>query len=173
MGWSENVHLSYSDDFFKTFKSLIKFGNKFLLSEKYLFVAHVTDQSTQEVGLKVSDPNLRVYQFSDVQLPLKHFKEHSYTILDSKEGQVFLHVNHHDEYSKHGNIYISDSTGRRFSTSLLHNVRNLEGQCDFNSLQGLEGIFVANIYDDKKLKGALSLLESDAENVFLLYFLLY
>ena len=163
VGWSKAVYLSYSDDFFKSFHNIVNHGNKFLLSEHYLYVAYVVDEASQEVALKVADPNSRVYRFRDVELPLKHFKEHSYTILDSKEGQVFLHVNHHNEQSRHGNIYISDSTGTRFSTSLLHNVRSLDGQCDFNSLQGLEGVFLANVYDEKKLKAALSLMDAEEE----------
>lgn len=166
MGWSERVHLSYSDDFFKTFKTIVNQGNKFLLSNKYLYVAHVVDEVNQEVGLVVSDPNLYKYDFKDVEFPMKHFKEHSYTILDATEGQVFLHVNHFGDTSKHGNIYISDSTGQRFSTSLLHNVRSLEGQCDFNKVQGVEGIYIANIYDEKKLRAAVHALESERDEGF-------
>lgn len=78
--------------------------------------------------------------------------EHSYTILDTSEGQVFLHINHEGEKSKSGNIYISDSTGMRYSMSLRGNVRNLDGQCDFEKVAGLEGIYLANIYDPAILK---------------------
>jgi Sortilin, neurotensin receptor 3, len=45
-----------------------------------------------------------------------------------------------------GSIYISDSTGTRFSLSLDHNVRTEEGQCDFEKILGLEGIYLANVY---------------------------
>ena len=164
MGWSEKVHLSYSDDFFKTFKTIVNQGNKFLLSSKYLYVAHVVDEQSQEVGLVVSDPNGFKYDFKDVEFPMRHFKEHSYTILDTTEGQVFLHVNHFGDTSKHGNIYISDSTGQRFSSSLMHNVRSLEGQCDFTKVQGLEGIYIANVYDEKKLRAAVHALEAEQED---------
>ena len=157
------MHLSYSDDFFKTFKTIVNQGNKFLLSRKYLFVVHAVDEQSQEVGLVVADPNVEKYDFKDVELPMRHFKEHSYTILDTTEGQVFLHVNHFGETSKHGNIYISDSTGHRFSTSLMHNVRSLEGECDFTKVKGLQGIYIANVYDEKKLKTAVYALESEKE----------
>lgn len=164
LGWSEKVHLSYSDDFFKSFKTIVKQGNKFLLSQKYLYVAHVVDEASQEVGLVVSSPNVYKYDFKDVEFPMKHFKEHSYTILDTTEGQVFLHVNHFGDTSKHGNIYISDSTGQRFSNSLLHNVRSMEGQCDFNKVQSLEGVYIANVYDEKKLRNAVRSLENEKED---------
>ena len=42
---------------------------------------------------------------------------------------------------------MSDSTGSRYSFSLENNVRNIEGQCDFVKIEGLEGIYVANTYD--------------------------
>jgi hypothetical protein len=38
-----------------------------------------------------------------------------------------LNVNHYGEDGKHGMVYISDSTGVRYSTSLLHNVRGADG----------------------------------------------
>ena len=38
-GWSENVEISYSDNFFKNRKTLVKNGNKFLLSKNYFFAA--------------------------------------------------------------------------------------------------------------------------------------
>ena len=121
------------------------------------------DEGNQEVGLVVANPNSFKYSFTDVEFPMRHFKEHSYTIVDSTEGQVFLHVNHFGDTSKHGNIYISDSTGQRFSTSLLYNVRSLEGQCDFTSVASLEGIFLANIYDEKKIRAAVHALEIEKE----------
>ena len=98
-------------------------------------------------------------KLNPVQLPKKKKKstnsksgasklrEHSYTILDTTEGQVFLHINHEGERSKYGNIYISDSTGLRYSMSLRSSVRNLDGQCDFEKVAGLEGIYLANVYD--------------------------
>ena len=50
------------------------------------------------------------YAFRPVELPTQRLREHSYTILDTEEGQVFLHINHYGEKSKYGNIYISVTT---------------------------------------------------------------
>lgn len=49
--------------------------------------------------------------------------EHSYTILDTSENQVFMIVNHLKPSSLLGVIYISDSTGTRYSRSLENAVR--------------------------------------------------
>jgi len=148
------VHLSYSDDFFKTFKIIVKFGNKFLLSKNYFFVAYVINEETQDVALVVSDPTLANYEFSEVKMPMRRLKEHSYTILDTTAGQIFLHINHDGPKAKYGNLYISDSTGTRFALSIKHNARDIEGQCDFEKIPGLNGIYIANVYDEKKIEFA-------------------
>ena len=109
----------------------------------------------------IGNPRFSKYQLEVIELPSKkkQLLEHSYTILDTTEGQVFLHINHEGEKSKFGNIYISDSTGSRYSVSLRGNVRSMDGQCDFEKVAGLEGIYLANIYDSnmiKKLKNEFS-----------------
>lgn len=93
-------------------------------------------------------------------MPMKRFKEHSYTILDTSEGQVFIQINHQDEDAKFGNIYISDSTGARYSFSLENNVRDLEGQCDFVKVEALEGIYIANSYDYEKIQAYKEMFSS-------------
>jgi hypothetical protein len=38
--------------------------------------------------------------------------------------------------------------GTRFALSLLYNVRSLDtGNCDFEKILGMDGIYIANIYD--------------------------
>lgn len=44
----------------------------------------------------------------------------------------------------YGNIYTSDSTGQRFAVSLLHNIKDQNGQSSFEKINGLEGIYIAN-----------------------------
>ena len=47
-----------------------------------------------------------------------------------------------------GNIYQSDSSGTRFSLSLKDNIRDpSDGQCDFEKVTGMDGIYLANIYE--------------------------
>jgi len=57
---------------------------------------------------------------------------------------VFLHVNHIGEDSRWGNVYLSNSMGTNFSLSLPYNRRDESGKCDFEKLQSMEGIYVAN-----------------------------
>ena len=51
-----------------------------------------------------------------------------------------------------GFINIKGADGVRYSKSLLNNVRNEEGLCDFERVQSLEGIYLANIYDEQAVK---------------------
>ena len=45
-------------------------------------------------------------------------------------------------------MYVSDFRGFKFTLSLLHNVRSLDsGNCDFERILGMEGVYVANVYD--------------------------
>ena len=106
-------------------------------------------------------------------MPTKRLKSKGYTILDTSEGQIFLHVNHYGDKSKYGNIYISDSTGTRFSLSLLNNVRSTEGNCDFEKLEGLDGVYLANIFDEKKVTLAHDLLTAGIIFFEIYHFIVY
>ena len=75
-------------------------------------------------------------------------KDHSYTILDTKYS-TFININHLKPNSIMGTTYVSDSTGTRFKISLNHTVRTEEGQCDFERVQGLDGIYIANVYSQE------------------------
>ena len=58
-------------------------------------------------------------------------------------------VNHNIESGGQstGNVYISDASGLSYSLSLPFNRRDKGGKCDFEKLEGLEGIYLANFVD--------------------------
>ena len=173
-GWTEDAEIVFSDDFFKTRTRVLEKGNKFLLTSDFFFAVQVDDEDVQNVKLYVGNPYQSEYKLNPIALPGKKqskknknkdskLLEHSYTILDTTEGQVFLHINHEGERSKYGSIYVSDSTGQRFALSVRNNVRNANGQCDFEKVVGLEGIFMANVYDPKMVAKIKEELEADQE----------
>ena len=86
------------------------------------------------------------------ELPHKHLYEHSYTILDTSEHSVFIQINHEGGLSKYGNIYASDSTGVRYNLALQYNVRDIDGQRDFERVQGVDGIYLANVFEKEAVK---------------------
>ena len=149
-GWNYAVDFLRSDDFFSSSDVIVPHGNKFLLSDKFILVALAVEDDPEEVQLMISNEN-NIEKFYRAELPVKRIPEHSYTLIDASEGSLFIHVNHYGARSNYGTIYISDASGRRFSISLLHNVRARNGYCDFDKVRGLEGIYIANIYDKEHL----------------------
>ena len=161
IGWNYKVDFIYSDDFFKSKRVGAHKGNKFLLTKNYLFVAQVVDQEDQEVMLLVTNPKDKYYNLQPIDLSQTKFKDHSYTFLDTTENTVFIHVNHFGDKSKHGHIYTSDISGTKFSLSLHNNIRMVEGQCDFDKVDGLDGIFLANAIDPDWMRDAQQELQEE------------
>jgi hypothetical protein len=143
--WSEGVDFACTDNFGKKVVPLVKQGNKFMVSKGYLFVATLKDPATQTVNLMVSSNGGNA--FDAARLP-QDIDERSYTILDTSEGSVMLHVNHGSkEPANVGNVYISDKEGVHFTLSLPNNVRGSNGNCEFDRILSLEGVYMANFKD--------------------------
>jgi hypothetical protein len=161
-GWSYKVDFIYSDDFFRTKRIGAHKGNKFLLTKNYIYVAQVVDQEDQEVALIVAKSDEKYYNFQTIETNQKRFKEHSYTFLDTSQQTVFLNINHFGDASKYGHLYTSDASGVNFSQSLKYNVRSPEDHsCDFQTIESIEGTYVANIIDYEYMKDAEQKMEED------------
>lgn len=65
---------------------------------------------------------------------------------------MFISVSHNEDIPKLTNIYVSDANGNKFTVSLLGNVRGQDsGNCDFEHIQGLEGVYISNIFDHSEV----------------------
>eukprot|EP00922_Rhytidocystis_sp_ex-Travisia-forbesii_P048724 GHVS01072536.1.p1 GENE.GHVS01072536.1~~GHVS01072536.1.p1 ORF type:complete len:907 (+),score=145.46 GHVS01072536.1:205-2925(+) len=147
-GWSKSVDFSVSTDLGRNSKVLVERGNKFLVSNGFIFVAKLDNPAHQTVKMLVSSGGRD--KFEQALLPEGTVHEKSYTILDTSEGAIMLHVNHGTEgKSNTGNVYISDASGLRYSLSLPNNVRTMTGECEFDKVLSLEGVFLANFKDDE------------------------
>lgn len=51
-----------------------------------------------------------------------------------------------------GTIYTSNSRGDVYAQSLAHSVRLSDGVCDFEKVQSLNGVFISNVYDPKRVQ---------------------
>mmetsp|Transcript_5993 Transcript_5993/g.13214 ORF Transcript_5993/g.13214 Transcript_5993/m.13214 type:complete len:851 (-) Transcript_5993:201-2753(-) len=152
--WSQLVDFAYTDDVGGRTTKLIYKGNKFLISNNYIFVAKLKDSGTQTVNLMVSSDGGQTFQ--SAKLP-QEIEEKSYTVLDTAEGTVMLHVNHgsKEPYGV-GNVYVSDKDGTRYSLSLPNNVRSTSGDCEFDRVLSLEGVYLANFKDIQRAGDATS-----------------
>jgi hypothetical protein len=54
-----------------------------------------------------------------------------------------------------GNTYISDGSGKYYSLSLSNVIRGVE-YVDFEKVNSLEGVYIANKYDAKQSKPVVS-----------------
>ena len=146
--WNTGVDFVYTEDEGGSFHTVVQHGNKFLVSNGYIFVARVKDATSQTVTLEVSNNGAR--KFRTARLPID-IGEKSYTILDTSEGGVMIQVNHGDSAGPYhagvGHIYISDEAGVQYSLSLAYNLRSSNGDCEFDKIQSLEGIYIANHRD--------------------------
>eukprot|EP00811_Abedinium_folium_P004162 NODE_1382_length_2498_cov_7.150148.p1 GENE.NODE_1382_length_2498_cov_7.150148~~NODE_1382_length_2498_cov_7.150148.p1 ORF type:complete len:770 (+),score=159.38 NODE_1382_length_2498_cov_7.150148:291-2312(+) len=109
-------------------------------------VARVQDIARQTVSLMVSTSGSQSFSAALLPTGLGELEEKWYTILDTSEGAVILHIDSStaDAVST-GRIFISDATGVQYSEALLNNVRSSTGDCEFDRLQGLPGVYMANV----------------------------
>jgi hypothetical protein len=63
-------------------------------------------------------------------------------------------VSHHEDLPKLTNIYTSETGNvKEFKVSLINNVRSLDsGLCDFENINGVDGVYIANIYDHSEVE---------------------
>lgn len=143
--WDYDIDFIRTDDFFESETVLVPHGNLFIISARFILVAAAVENSANEVKLLISNEN-SLGTFELAEFPMEDIPEHGYTLLDTSENSVFINVNHYGLMSKSGNIYKSDISGHRFSQSLLRNVRDRTGLCDFSKVEGIDGIYFANVH---------------------------
>lgn len=143
--WSKQVDFAFTDDAGGKVTRLVYRGNKFLVSHGFIFVAKLKDSGSQTVNLMCSADGGNTFRAA--KLP-QELEEKSYTVLDTSEGAVILHVNHgsKEPYGV-GNVYISDKDGVKFTLSLPNNVRSNSGDCEFDKVLSLDGVYLANFRD--------------------------
>ena len=63
-----------------------------------------------------------------------------------------MSVSHDEDLPKVTNVYMSDAVGQDYTLALIGNVRSIDnGNCDFERVQAMEGVYVANVYDSTEL----------------------
>jgi len=72
--------------------------------------------------------------------------------MDTSEKSIFLYVSDEKVANPVGNLFISDGQGNRFTHS-LENIVKGPGAVDFETIESLDGTFIANRYDVDHGKG--------------------
>ena len=144
--WSPSVNLYYSDDFFKTKKLALNNGNSIIKTDHYMFIAKAT--KSEQVDIYVSNVLHGFLNFQKSRLPSETLTQKTFTVMDTSEETVFLHVQGHGGSGPLGNIYVSDGTGKYYSISIADVYRGTD-LVDFEKINSLEGVFISNRYETR------------------------
>ena len=68
-------------------------------------------------------------------------------------------MNHFGDVSQYGHVYTSGPRGLKYNLSLRNNVRSSDNQCDFEKVNSVEGVYVANVISGKYIKLAKKEME--------------
>jgi hypothetical protein len=149
--WTKEVDFSYIDVSSRGRPSgkvveALKHGNKFLVSNEFILVAKVKDDVQQTVWLMVSSDGAKTFKAALLPSGMGELEEKWYTVLDTSEGAVILHINSAAEGTKDtGRIFVSDAAGYKYTQSLVDNVRSAQGECEFDKVVSLQGVYMANV----------------------------
>ncbi|EGV62208.1 Oligoxyloglucan reducing end-specific cellobiohydrolase [Yamadazyma tenuis ATCC 10573] len=158
---SKQLKLVSTTDNFKTEKVLAKGIVGYAISGNYVIVGAVDDkEGTLTAMVTVDGSTFAKAAFPrDLNIDIKQ----AFTVLDAATGSIFMHVTTQskkgDEY---GAILKSNSNGTSYALTLDHVNRNTVGFVDYDRIQGIEGILVANVVSnykedsEKKLKTMIS-----------------
>ncbi|OBA20642.1 Oligoxyloglucan reducing end-specific cellobiohydrolase [Metschnikowia bicuspidata var. bicuspidata NRRL YB-4993] len=150
-GNSGQKELVSSTDYFQTstvlFKNVLAFASK----PDFVLVATVTEEKALQ--LKITSDGTT---FADADFPTDFTvdAQTTYTILESHRHSVFLHITTEDgEGREFGSLVKSNSNGTSYVLSLENVNRDHRGFVDYDKIDILEGVLVANTVRNPNGKG--------------------
>ncbi|EGD96168.1 vacuolar protein sorting protein [Trichophyton tonsurans CBS 112818] len=153
---SKSLRLISSDDMF-TKKTSVHFDGKPIVGYAKMseFIVVATKNGTELSSFTSVDGKT----FAHAAFPPNYHidAEYAYTVLDSSTHSIFLHVTDHPaKMHEFGSILKSNSNGTSYVLSLPNANRNDRDYVDFEKIQVVEGVALANIVinpDEVKAKG--------------------
>lgn len=139
-----------SDDFFKHQTLALKAGNSIVMTNHYMFIAKAI--SGEQVKIHVSRAEQGFLDFRLARMPKHYHITDHFTVMDTSEKSVFLYVSDDNVLENVGNLFISDGFGYRFSHS-LENIIKGNNAVDFETVESLDGTYIANRYDREHREG--------------------
>lgn len=114
-----------------------------------MFIAKATKRELVEIY--VANVLHGFLNFERTRLPTEAVTSKTFTVMDTSEEAVFLHVQNHGPETPLGDIFISDGAGKFYSMSLENVIRGAE-LVDFEKVNSLEGVFLANRFEDESTR---------------------
>jgi len=134
------------------------------MTNHYMFVAKAI--SSNNVKIHVSRAEEGFLNFRLARMPRRYHITDHFTVMDTSEKSIFLYVSDDKYVEPVGNLFISDGLGYRFTHS-LENIIKGGGAVDFETIESMDGTFLANRYDENHNSGEVNAagnLESITEN---------
>jgi len=121
------------------------------MTNHYMFVAKAI--SSEAVKIHVSRAEAGFLDFRLARMPKNYHITDHFTVMDTSEKSVFLYVSDDRVKEPVGNLFVSDGLGYRFTHS-LENIIKGAGAVDFETVESLDGTYIANRYDVNHGKGS-------------------
>lgn len=148
-GTNPYANLISSTDEFSTDKNVIlKKVIGSTSSGEFLIAACLNDDNSLNAYTSVDG-----HHFAEVKFPqdIEVTRQTAYTVLNVNSKQVFMHVTTNPASGhQYGALLKGNYNGTMYVTSIRHVNRNDQAFCDFESVQGLEGISLLNVVDNYK-----------------------
>jgi len=114
------------------------------MTNHYMFVAKAI--SSDAVKIHVSRAEDDFLNFRLARMPKNYHITDHFTVMDTSEKSVFLYVSDDKIANPVGNLFVSDGLGYRFTHS-LENIIKGPGAVDFETVESMDGTYIANRYD--------------------------
>lgn len=102
--------------------------------------------SAEQVKIHVSRAEAGFLDFRLARMPKNYHITDHFTVMDTSEKSVFLYVSDDKVSNSVGNLFVSDGLGYRFTHS-LENIIKGSNAVDFETVESLDGTYIANRYD--------------------------
>ncbi|EEA22297.1 vacuolar protein sorting/targeting protein PEP1 [Talaromyces marneffei ATCC 18224] len=139
-----------SNDFFDTSKTPLPRIIAFAKASEFIIIAKPDPEKEHAMKFDVSVDGV-TFADAEYSVNLEVSMELGYTLLQSTTHSVFMHVTLNDQRDhQYGLLIKSNSNGTSYVLSLSDVNRSNDGYVDFEKLQGLEGVVIANVVSNTK-----------------------
>jgi hypothetical protein len=163
--WDSNLNLMSASiaDKYQQAELLLSRGNRFLISNGYIFVVQASKKGHgEQIDLMISIDGGKNFHKAMIPTTLDH---QGYAIIDTSEEAVVLFVNHEATSGQRqtGNVYISDKEATRFTLALENVATAAGGVAELDLVMSLDGVYMSNVvWKGDESKDADAAEEEDA-----------
>ena len=149
--WPKDNRLMVSDNYFDTELETVVDSGRTVAGiietapvSKYMLAA-TKSEGSDELALYVTDDSSEWHR---ALFGAQRIDEEAYTVLESTNYSIQIDVMNSNRNNPMGVLFTSNSNGTYFTKNIEHTNRNLNGNVDFEKIQGIQGIVLVNVVDN-------------------------